>query len=569
MNAMDFDDLLVRTVNVLELFPEVRARYAAAFRHVLVDEYQDTNHAQYRLLQLLAGEHRNLAVVGDDDQCLVEGTPVTMGDGSTSRSRRSRAGDEVLSCYGSGDFRPARVTAAFRSRARRRGVRDHDRGGPRDRQHAGAHALRRLPARADAAAAHDLPDAEAGTGCRVGVSRTYTDAVRKPVIGVQRRGQEHADAAWVVRRTRPRPRRGSPSTCSRCATGSRRCRSSREAARGTGSSATRRSSTASSRRRHGAGGLRLLHDDGLDVERPHHVPQTHEGRRRNLTITLCGDRRGRTPMHRIAMAAATRGARPRSSGRASRAPGPQRGLAVRVLLQGLRRRCALRRSHPPCTDVSVRSVARSARRSTGCRTRFPSCPRRPCGPAWRCSRGRRLRRRRARRAVALDRPVYDLNVEGTHNFVAAALVTHNSIYGFRGADIRNILDFQDDFPDAEVVKLEQNYRSTQTILERRQRGHRAQPRADGQDAVDRPRRGRPGQDPRARRRARRGAVRRRARSSGSSTRASRAPRSRSSTGRTRSRGCSRTRSCAARSATRSSAARSSTSAPRSRTRSPT
>ncbi len=68
MNAMDFDDLLGRTVNVLELFPEVRARYAATFRHVLVDEYQDTNHAQYRLLQLLAGDHRNLAVVGDDSQ---------------------------------------------------------------------------------------------------------------------------------------------------------------------------------------------------------------------------------------------------------------------------------------------------------------------------------------------------------------------------------------------------------------------------------------------------------------------------------------------------------------------
>jgi ATP-dependent DNA helicase UvrD/PcrA len=68
MNAMDFDDLLFRTVNVLELFPEVRARYAASFRHVLVDEYQDTNHAQYRLLQLIAGEHRRLAVVGDDDQ---------------------------------------------------------------------------------------------------------------------------------------------------------------------------------------------------------------------------------------------------------------------------------------------------------------------------------------------------------------------------------------------------------------------------------------------------------------------------------------------------------------------
>jgi DNA helicase-2/ATP-dependent DNA helicase PcrA len=70
MNAMDFDDLLVRAVNVLELFPEVRERYATGFRHVLVDEYQDTNHAQYRWLQLLAGERRNLMVVGDDAQSI-------------------------------------------------------------------------------------------------------------------------------------------------------------------------------------------------------------------------------------------------------------------------------------------------------------------------------------------------------------------------------------------------------------------------------------------------------------------------------------------------------------------
>src|SRR6195256_5647585 len=70
MNAMDFDDLLVRAVNVLELFPEVRERYSSGFRHVMVDEYQDTNHAQYRWLQLLAGEHRNLMVVGDDAQSI-------------------------------------------------------------------------------------------------------------------------------------------------------------------------------------------------------------------------------------------------------------------------------------------------------------------------------------------------------------------------------------------------------------------------------------------------------------------------------------------------------------------
>jgi DNA helicase-2/ATP-dependent DNA helicase PcrA len=67
-NAMDFDDLLVRAVNLLERFPEVRERYQRAFGHILVDEYQDTNHAQYRWLALLCGEQRNIAVVGDDAQ---------------------------------------------------------------------------------------------------------------------------------------------------------------------------------------------------------------------------------------------------------------------------------------------------------------------------------------------------------------------------------------------------------------------------------------------------------------------------------------------------------------------
>src|SRR3954453_12920211 len=112
MNAMDFDDLLVRTVNVMELFPEVRARYAGAFAQVLVDEYQDTNHVQYRLLQLIAGEHRNLMVVGDDDQCLVEGTLVTMADGSVRRVEDVRVGEFVLSSFGGGELRGARVLSA-------------------------------------------------------------------------------------------------------------------------------------------------------------------------------------------------------------------------------------------------------------------------------------------------------------------------------------------------------------------------------------------------------------------------------------------------------------------------
>jgi DNA helicase-2/ATP-dependent DNA helicase PcrA len=67
-NAMDFDDLIMQTVALLEIFPEVRERYQTRFKYIHVDEYQDTNHAQYRLVNILAAARRNLCVVGDDDQ---------------------------------------------------------------------------------------------------------------------------------------------------------------------------------------------------------------------------------------------------------------------------------------------------------------------------------------------------------------------------------------------------------------------------------------------------------------------------------------------------------------------
>ena len=67
-NALDFDDLIVKTVEVLQLFDPVREHYQRRFSHLMVDEYQDTNRAQYHLVNLLAGGHRNVMVVGDPQQ---------------------------------------------------------------------------------------------------------------------------------------------------------------------------------------------------------------------------------------------------------------------------------------------------------------------------------------------------------------------------------------------------------------------------------------------------------------------------------------------------------------------
>ena len=75
-NSMDFDDLISKTVEILQLFPETKAKYRSRFRHILVDEYQDTNHAQYALIKELVGSDKEgfppaeLCVVGDADQSI-------------------------------------------------------------------------------------------------------------------------------------------------------------------------------------------------------------------------------------------------------------------------------------------------------------------------------------------------------------------------------------------------------------------------------------------------------------------------------------------------------------------
>ena len=121
--------MLFLTVDVLERFPEAREKWQEAFRYILVDEYQDTNHAQYRLLQLLAEKHRNLFAVGDPDQCLVEGTLVTMADGTRKPIEEIEEGDEVLSCLWQRPSSARRESCGLTCRSRPRASRSRS---PRD-----------------------------------------------------------------------------------------------------------------------------------------------------------------------------------------------------------------------------------------------------------------------------------------------------------------------------------------------------------------------------------------------------------------------------------------------------
>jgi superfamily I DNA/RNA helicase len=476
-NAVDFDDMLFLTVQLLENFPEALEKWSNAFRYVLVDEYQDTNHAQYRLLQLLAGKHKNLFAVGDPDQCVIAGTPVTMADGSTKPIEAVRSADEVLSCYGSGVFRAAKVTRVHRS-VRRMGTAISTASGRRivsTPEH--THFAGFKPGKTPQLYMTYLMW-KRGCGFRVGTSQTYTRGQRRSLAGpAMRMNGELADATWVVAThpseadarvaeiilslryqlpTLPFVARPAKSLVGKSVVGSQKLLD-----RVFGELDTE------------AAGRRLLQDHGLSFDHPHFsAATTTAGKRvrRRLTVSLCGDPRGNRTLHRLALFGYDQEGREALE---------KAGISTRPAYRGS---CGWRveKAHSDfaslieaveeiedAIDVSVRFTARLAAQD-GPTKDWNSLP---FMPASSVRPGMVMVNERGEfdvvttvESVVLDRPVYDLDIEGTHNFVAGGLVTHNSIYAFRGADIRNILEFERDFPGTRVIPLEQNYRSTNTIL---------------------------------------------------------------------------------------------------------
>ena len=397
-SALDFDDLLVLTVRLFREHPEVLARWRGRFRHALVDEFQDTNVAQWELVRMLTEEHRNVMVVGDTDQCLIEGSAVTMGDGSRRPIEQVRAGDEVLSCYGSGDFRPARVVRTHRSTASSGISITTARGrtivSTPDHVHFAGFVLGRTPQQYMTYVMW-----KEGIGYRVGTSRTYTKSQVKAVLGpAQRAGQEHADALWVVgvHQTEAESRLHEAVLSARYGLPTlpfvaRRTGTTRPGSLVANQHLLNRLFEDLDTDKRGA---QLLADHGLHFDHPHHRPHANARialghPRRVVTVVLCGDRRGKTPMHRISLFGYD------SAGRQAL---ERIGLSVRPVRNGssgwrfetassdMRVIAGIVERIQSVLEVSIRPVrAWPPMMPTFRRTRFRSCLLRPCVPAWSCS----------------------------------------------------------------------------------------------------------------------------------------------------------------------------------------
>lgn len=461
-SAMDFDDLLMVTCELFAAFPDVLEHYQERFQYIHVDEYQDTNRAQYMLVKQLAGMHRNVCVVGDGDQCLPGDTFIETPDGSRPISEIAE-GDSVLGVGGDGTLGESTVRA----------VRPRQFGGLLYRAALEDRALEgtpfhTVPARLDHLSAEQVVYImhRDGMGYRIGTTKAFRSNARgHRDIGLRvRANQEHADRAWIIAAfdTLSEARYweaflaaeyGLPTACFHDS-GRRLAMDQPLIDKLCGEIDT------ASRAKE------LFYDHNLSFDHPHHRPQNGR-RRQTLNLTMFSDRRGATIGHHQLQW---------SSNRADVADRLRdAGFSVRPgKLEGSWRFETSRKDY----DEALRMAKAAAdaggleiqRRTSVDGVIYADTPLSHLHPGMAVLVPTGDGRTEPARVTDISArewggDVFDLDVAPHHNYVANGVVVHNSIYKFRGADIRNILDFENDYPDARTVVLDQNYRSTETVLE--------------------------------------------------------------------------------------------------------
>lgn len=463
LNACDFGDLLLHSLNLLKHNRDILEKYQDRFKYILVDEYQDTNAVQYLWLRLLAQKRKNIACVGDDDQCLAVGSMVRMADGSELPIEKIQPGHIVLSCYGKGDFRPAKVLQTHQAQAERLTCIQ-------------LHSGRRIVSTAEHIHFADFIRSDSpqkyftylmvkhGVGYRLGSSQIYTNGQKKPVLGFKQRClQEHADGVWLLRAF---DRENDAREYEHLLSLRYGITTLPFIARKGGSKNGLVHDQERLDRLHleignAANAQKLLDDHDLSADSPHHMPQSRSGKRRIFNLTLFAERRGATPMHRMSLSG-------------NDAPGKaaidQLGLSARVykrnpdnwrfetLYRDMAKVAEIYQLLASHFDLTIRRKANLLGKPLALRRAADVRP----GMVMACEDGS------YDHVVAVEEAaggaVYDLDIQTTHNFVANGIVTHNSIYSWRGAEVANILRFEKDFPGAKIIKLEQNYRSTPHIL---------------------------------------------------------------------------------------------------------
>ena len=474
--ALDFDDLIALPLRMLEEHADVRALAQSRWKYLHIDEYQDTNALQGQLANILAAKHKNLFVVGDIDQCLVAGTLITMADGSEKPIEKISKRDSVLSNYGSGDMRVASVTRTTTRIVRGELIRVTTRAGrtlisTSDHMHFAGYQLGHTPQLYFTYLMH-----KNGKGWRLGVSQTYTNGQRKPMIGFQQRcNQEHADEIWIIR-TFDTPQDARvleyqislnfkiptlPFVARKGGSVNGYVHDQQALDRIFASFDT------------DSGAHTLLKSEGLLLAHPHHRAQGHaEIGRRNIVVTLCGDHRGATTLHRISLAGNDIEGRQKLTDAGFSVRPTRRGSQNWRFETSHKDYGAIERIVRTLEEIFPKALLVRAARLGGHKKNLKDGNSLPLLPAGSLRRGMAVFDEEGKwdilekveRILTKKARVYDLDIEGTHNFIANGIATHNCIYTWRGASVENLLEFDKEYPESETIILERNYRSTKNLV---------------------------------------------------------------------------------------------------------
>jgi len=472
-NALDFDDLLLLTARLFELHPDVLEHYHRRYRYVLADEYQDTNRAQYVLLKQLAAGHKNIFVVGDEDQCLPAGSFIRTSRGEVS-IERIQTSDLVMCGAGRGTVAQGQVEKTYARPYRGELVRVTLADGREVRLTPNHMCFARLGVREDMYYVYLMFRRD--KGYRIGLTRGYRSEGRRYgfINGLQVRvRQERADKAWIVRACMNREEAAYYEqfyAIEYCIPTMVFDAAGREGLSWTQESIDHLFEAIDSR----AHAARLMADLGIYEEYPHYRPGGSSGSampdRMLVHLTAFGGNPPSTDApwfrHRVWL---------NTTDRLVEQQIMREGISTR---SGQRDTWRIERAYKEL-DRTAHVAEQIAQAAGGIDVvrwaaltdadKFalqPAAHLRPgmIVPVWKDWQIIDAE------IAAVDREqydglVYDLDVADLRNYVANGIVVHNSIYAFRGADIRNIRSFEKDYPNAEVIELRRNYRSTQAILD--------------------------------------------------------------------------------------------------------
>ena len=469
LGQVDFGDQIVEALRLFRTRPHVLRRYQGRFRHILVDEFQDTNYAQNQVVQLLAAAHRSLTVVADDDQCLPAGTPVET-PGGPRPIETLQTGDPILTAVGKGFLGTAQVSRVFRRERRARFLTFETEGGHRVTVTDNHKMFCYVPRVATSKAFTYVYLMERrDLGWRIGVTndlsvRLCLERSADRIVGLRACATaaeaRYLEALWSLQYGIPtlpfKPRKAM------VVVGEYLERLFREVD-------TRKNAE------------RLASDLGVDLSAHHFtLGAVHRGgqSRVKIIMTMCYRRHSPTGRGRLLKAAQILHAVTLETS----AP----AIAERLRAAGVPLRKARRGWLVRTTSASIREIGLKAeflRELTEgvLEVRFNAGTaniqhRSALGmPAGNVLPGHSLPVVRGNRVV-YDRvvrvseewrtePVFDLEVDRTHNFVASGIVVHNSIYKWRGAALSNVMEFKEQYPDARDIVLTDNYRCPQDVLD--------------------------------------------------------------------------------------------------------